>query len=204
MSDAIKDEAQRRDYGLFVRPGTGGLALKLSDEGVGLTDERLFWANGGGEETRPLSDISGVHLTVAHITRHGDFGSCEIRFGEAVPLQVVASSAFGFPDEQRSPVYAAFIRDLHASLAQRPAGTVRFSAGVSEGRLRVMQVMLIIAGLLFVALPLVLLLLLLSGELGMLAAALAGGILVAGLYGWTEKNRPRSYDPRRVPPELLP
>ncbi|MEI5664981.1 hypothetical protein WBO78_09165 [Bosea sp. CCNWLW174] len=202
MPDAIKDEARRRDYGLFVRPGARGLALKLADEGVALTDERLFWANGGGEETRPLSDISGVHLTVAHITRHGDFGSCEIRFEGSAPLQVVASSAFGFPDEQRSPVYAAFIRDLHASLAQRPAGTVRFSAGVSEGRLRVMQVLLIIAGLLFVALPLVLLLL--SGELGMLAAALAGGILVAGLYGWTEKNRPRGYDPRRVPPELLP
>ena len=52
MPDAIKDEARRRDYGLFVRPGAGGLALKLADEGVALTDERLFWANGGGEETR--------------------------------------------------------------------------------------------------------------------------------------------------------
>lgn len=202
MLDASGDEARRRGYGLFVRRNPGGLVLKLSDEGVVITGHRLLWTTATGEDSRLLSDISGVHLSVAHIARHGDFGSCEIRFGGAAPLQVVGSSAFGFPDEERSPVYAAFIRDLHASLAQRPAGTVRFSAGVSEGRLQVMQVMLIVAGLLFVALPLVLLLL--SGELGMLAAALAGGIFVAGLYGWTVKNRPRGYDPRHVPPELLP
>lgn len=202
MSDAIKDEVERRHYGLFVRRGAGELALKLSDEGVAIAGERLVWTVRADADSRSLSDITSVHLSVAHIARHGDFGNCIIHFGAAAPLQIIGSSAFGFPDEERSPVYAAFVRDLHEQLAKRPPGVVRFSAGVSEGRLQVMQVMLIVAGLLFVALPLVLLLF--SGELGMLAAALAGGVFVAGLYGWTEKNRPRSYDPARVPPELLP
>ncbi|MCV9939441.1 hypothetical protein OIU35_24085 [Boseaceae bacterium BT-24-1] len=202
MPDASKDETQRRDYGLFVRRGAGGLVLKLSDEGVALAGERLFWSSGGGEDSRPLSDISGVHLSVAHIARHGDFGSCEISFGGAPPLQVVGSSAFGFPDEERDPVYAAFVRELHGALAMRSVGTVRFSAGVSEGRLQVMQVMLVIAGLLFAGLPLVLLLM--TGELGMLLAAAAGGAFVAGMYGWAQKNRPRNYDAARIPPELLP
>jgi len=201
MEDASKDDASRRDYGLFVRRNPGGLALKLSDEGVAIAGDRLVWTTATGEDSRLLSDISAVHLSVAHITRHGDFGSCIIHFGGAAPLQVVGSSAFGFPDEERDPVYAGFVRDLHKTLATRPTGVVRFSAGVSEGRLQVMQVMLVIAGLLFAALPLILLL---TGDLGMLAVAVAGGIFVAGLYGWTQKNRPRGYDPHHVPPELLP
>jgi hypothetical protein len=202
MPDASEDKMQRRDYALFVRRGAGGLALKLSDEGVALASERLFWSSGGGEDSRPLSEISGVHLSVAHIARHGDFGSCEIRFGGAPPLQVVGSSAFGFPDEARDPVYAAFVRDLHERLRTRPAGGVRFSAGVSEGRLQVVQGMLVIAGLLFVGLPLVLLLM--TGELGMALAAAAGCVLVVGTHGWAQKNRPRNYDASDIPPELLP
>jgi hypothetical protein len=202
MQDASKDAARRRDYSLFVRRNPGELALKLADEGVAIMGERVIWATVAGEDSRLLSEISAVHLSVAHIARYGDFGSCIIHFGEVAPLQVVGSSAFGFPDEERDPVYAAFVRDLHERLATRPTGAVRFLAGVSEGRLQAMQVMLIIAGLFFVALPLILLLL--TGELGMLAAATAGGIFVAGIYGSTQKNRPRGYDPRHVPPELLP
>lgn len=202
MLDANEDDVPRCDYALFVRRKPGRLALKLSEEGVAIAGERLFWTTAAGEDSRPLSDISAVHLSVVHIARHGDFGSCIIHFGGAAPLQVVGSSAFGFPDEQRDPVYAAFVRDLHQHLATRPADAVRFSAGVSEGRLQVMQVMLAITGLLFVALPLVLLLL--SGDLRMLVATATGGILAAGLYGWAQKNRPRSYDPRHIPSELLP
>lgn len=202
MQDASKDDVPRRDYALFVRRNPGGLVLKLTEEGVGIAGERLLWTTATGEDSRPLSDVSAVHLSVAHIARHGDFGSCIIHLGGAAPLQVVGSSAFGFPDEERDPVYAGFVRDLHKTLATGPAGAVRFSAGVSEGRLQVMQVMLVVAGLLFVALPLVLLLF--TGDLGMLAATAIGGIFVAGLYSWTQKNRPRSYDPQHVPPELLP
>jgi hypothetical protein len=202
MQDASKDDVPRRDYALFVRRNPGGLVLKLTEEGVAIAGERLLWTTATGEDSRLLADISAVHLSVAHIARHGDFGSCIIHLGGAAPLQVVGSSAFGFPDEERDPIYAGFVRDLHKTLATRQTGAVRFSAGVSEGRLQVMQVMLVVAGLSFVALPLVLLLL--TGDLGLLAAALAGGMLVAGLYSWAQKNRPRSYDPQHVPPELLP
>lgn len=202
MQDTRKDDAPRNDYGLFVRCNPGALALKLSDEGIAIAGDRLVWTIGTGEDSRPLTDVSAVHLSVAHIAQHGDFGSCIIHFGEAAPLQIVGSSAFGFPDEERDPVYAAFVRDLHQHLATRPAGAVRFSAGVSEGRLKAVQVMLVITGLLFAALPLVLLLL--SGDLRMLVATAAGGILVAGLYGWMQKNRPRGYDPQHVPREMLP
>jgi len=200
MQDTSK--AVRRDYSLFVRREPGRLVLKLSDEGVAIAGDRVLWTTAAGEDSRPLSDVRGVHLSVSHTARHGDFGSCIIHFCGIAPLQVVGSSAFGFPDEERNPVYAGFVRDLHKTLGEKPTGAVRFWAGVSEARLKVMRVMLVIAGLLFMVLPL--LVLLVTGEIGMLAATAIGGIFVAGLYGWMQKNRPRGYDPHRVPPELLP
>lgn len=201
MQDTGKDDAPRRDYGLFVRRDDGSF-LKLSDEGVALAGERLVWRRGDGEDARRLDAVSGVNLRVTHVSEHGDFGKCEIRFDDASLLLVTGSGAFGLPDDGRKPVYAAFVRDLHRALAARPAGSVRFFAGVSEERLQGMRVMLVIIGLLLIALPL--LLLILTGEPGLLVATLFGAIVVAGGYAWLQKNRPRSYDPRRVPLELLP
>ena len=79
---------------------------------------------------------------------------------------------------------------------------VRFSAGASEGRLRGMQILLVILSLFFIALPLVLLVW--SGDARLLAGAMFGAIVVAGGYAWMQKNRPRDYDPRRVPEDMLP
>jgi hypothetical protein len=202
MPDASGDDIRgRRDYALFVRRDNG-VFLKLSDEGVAIEGDRLFWSSAGGEDSRPLGEVRGVHLFVAHIAEYGDFGTCEIRFDAPSLLLVTASSATGFPDEERNPVYAAFVHDLHRALAARPAKAVRFSAGASEGRLRGMQILLVILSLFFIALPLVLLVW--SGDARLLAGAMFGAIVVAGGYAWMQKNRPRDYDPRRVPEDMLP
>lgn len=55
---------------------------------------------------------------------------------------------------------------------------------------------------LMVALPLVLLLL--TGELSMIVALTVGVAFVWGYFGWTRKNAPRNYDPRHIPPDLMP
>ncbi len=192
----------KRRYGLFVRR-SGGLALKLGDEGVGLHDGLLFWSSGKGEIARPLSDVTGVHLSVAHIARHGDFGACTIALAGAQPLIVSASSAYGFPEAERNETYRAFLRDLHESLAAvRPPGTVRYASGVSEARLHFVRVLVFIMGLMMVALPAVLLLL--TGELSMLGVMAVGGAFTWGYFGWTQKNAPRIYEPGRIPPELMP
>lgn len=202
MSEASGDEIhERRDYALFVRRDNS-MFLKLSDEGVTLDGERLCWTIDGSEESRPLGEVRGVHLFVAHIPEYGDFGTCEIRFDGPALLLVTASSATGFPDEERNRVYAAFVRDLHRALAAKPTRTVRFSAGASEGRLRGMRVLLVILSLCFVALPLVLLVW--SGDFRLLAGAMFGGALIVGGYAWMQKNRPRDYHPQRVPEGLLP
>lgn len=200
MDEAASSEKRR--YGLFVRR-SGGIALKHGDEGVGLHDGLLFWSSQKGEVARPLSDVTGVHLSVAHIARHGDFGVCTIALSGAQPLVVSGSSAYGFPEEERNETYRFFIGDLHASLAGvRPPGMVRYSSGASEARLRFVQALLVVMGLMMFVLPLTLLLL--TGELSMIGATAVGGAFTWGYYGWTKKNAPRTYEPARIPPELLP
>lgn len=193
---------ERRRYGLFVRRSTGGFTLKQSDEGVGLDGDLLFWSTPQGEVARPFSEISGVHLSTAHISRQGDFGTCSIAFSGAPPLIVSSSTAYGYPDEERSRVYRSFLEDLHGTLAARLPGKVRYSSGVSEARIVFVQVMLIVMGLLMVALPLVLLAM--TGELSMLWVIFVGVGFFWGYFGWVQKNAPRTYEPGRIPPELMP
>lgn len=193
---------ERRRYGLFVRRGTGSFALKQSDEGVGLDGDLLFWSTPQGEVARPLGEVSSVHLSTAHIVRNGDTGACSIVFSGAPPLIVSSSTAYGHPDEERNQVYRAFLEDLHATLSERVPGKVRYSSGVSEARIAFIQVMLIIMGLLMVALPLVLLAM--TGELSMLWVIFVGGAFVWGYFGWVQKNAPRTYEPGRIPPDLMP
>lgn len=201
-ADAETETGERRHYELFVRRGAGGFVLKQSDEGVGLDGDLLFWSTPQGEVARPLSEVSGVHLSTAHIPRHGDFGACSIAFSGAPPLIVSSNTAYGYADEVRNQTYRAFLEDLHATLAERMPGKVRYSSGVSEARIAFVQVMLIIMGLLMVALPLVLLAL--TGELSMLWVIFVGAGFVWGYFGWVQKNAPRSYEPGRIPPELIP
>ncbi|WP_332696759.1 hypothetical protein [Bosea sp. (in: a-proteobacteria)] len=194
--------AGRRRYGLFVRRGAGGVALKHDDEGVGLDGDLLFWSTQTGEVARPLAEVTGVHLSTAHIVRHGDFGACTIAFSGAAPLIVSSSSAYGFPEDERNQTYRAFLQDLHRTLAERSPGTVRYSSGVSEARIRFVQVLLIIMGLMMVALPIVLLAM--TGELSMLSVIAVGGAFTWGYFNWAQKNAPRTYEPDRIPPELMP
>ena len=197
-----KAGSERRRYELFVRRGTGGFVLKQSVEGVGLDGDLLFWSTPLGEVARPLSEISSVHLSTGHIPRHGDFGACSIAFVGAPPLIVSSNTAYGYADEARNRIYRAFLEDLHATLAARMPGKVRYSSGVSEARIAFIQVMLIVMGLLMVALPLVLLAM--TGELSMLWVIFVGVGFVWGYFGWVQKNAPRTYEPDRIPPELMP
>ncbi|WP_332682064.1 hypothetical protein [Bosea sp. (in: a-proteobacteria)] len=193
---------ERRRYELFVRRGRGGIALKHNDEGVGLDGGLLFWSTQTGEVARSLAEVTGVHLSTGHVARHGDFGACAIAFSAAAPLVVSSSTAYGYPDAERNRTYRAFLEDLHRGLAERPPSAVRFSSGVSEARIRFIQVMLVIMGLLMVALPLVLLAM--TGELSMLGVIAVGGAFVWGYFNWTQKNAPRVYEPDRIPSDLMP
>ena len=81
------------------------------------------------------------------------------------------------------------------------AGTIRFNAGVSEGRHTAMLVILVIGVLFFVCTPLVLLFVVRDWRvLGVLGA---GAAFMWPFWRIVQNNSPRSYDPRRPPGELM-
>ena len=61
---------------------------------------------------------------------------------------------------------------------------------------------MVIAGLFFVGLPLILVLL--TGKAKALLIALAGFAFVFPVFKTMRKNEPRTYSPDSVPPDLLP
>lgn len=93
------DEAagsEKRRYGLFVRRSSG-MALKHGDEGVGLHDGLLFWSSRKGEVARPLSDVTGVRLSVAHIARMAISASAPSLFPARSPWSSAAAAPMAFP-----------------------------------------------------------------------------------------------------------
>ena len=127
--------------------------------------------------------------------------NCRIGFRDGRALTVSDAGASGQVDHERTPLYRDFIRALHIRLAQAPAGTISFNAGVSEGRHRAMLVILVIAALFFVGTPLVLLFIVRDWRV--LGVLVAGAGFVWPFWKIVEHNRPRSYDPRHPPGELM-
>jgi hypothetical protein len=131
-----------------------------------------------------------------------EVNNCRIQFRDGCAITVTDTGTDGRLDESRMPVYRDFVRALHARLAKAPEGTIAFRAGVSEGRHLGMRIILVIAALFFVGLPLVLLLWIRDWKI--IGALGAGAMFVWPFYNVVKNNRPRRYDPRNPPPELMP
>jgi hypothetical protein len=203
-------------------------ASKTYDIHFLLNDKRFFWKNpnrgvtitdagrdsclsweadsGHGATQGPIqgrrlwTDIIAVALSSTTDGRN-EVNRCRIAFRGGGSLTLTDTGANGQLDESRTPIYRDFVRALHLRLAQAPPGTIRFSAGMSDRRYLGMKIVLAIAGLLFVATPVVLLFLVQDWRVF--------GILFAGLaFTWAPwkivlNNRPRSYDPKHPPGELM-
>lgn len=186
---------------LFVTGASSSFTWSFQDRGVTLSADGLSWSVGGVALERGYSDISSIRLHRATAGKHGSVGICRISFRDTV-LNVHGSDSHGFPDDEQSARYATFVQDLHARLSGRQdARHIRFHAGLTDGRYTVLTVAIIAAGLLFVLLPFVLLLIV--RDLHVLGVFAAGAALFWSFYKLWDKNRPRSYLPTHVPEDLL-
>jgi hypothetical protein len=191
-----------RSYPLFVREGTGRFYFRLSDQGVTLTTDGLAWSFQGKERRRAFADIDSIRLQVVHVHKSGDYGICEIRFRDGLVLRILASTAHGFADDDRSAAYAACMRDLHGRLAASGAATIRYHAGTTDTAHTAGVAIMVVAGLLFVGTPIVIFLMVRKLEvLGILLAAVA---FIWPFWRKLEVNAPRPYSPQAVPADLLP
>lgn len=173
------------------------VGVTLTDAG---RDSAIAWQSEGRDGSGLWTDI--VSVTMSSRTAGKDaINLCRIAFRGGRTITLTDAGADGLVDEARTPVYRDFLRALHARLAQAPAGTIAFKAGFSEGRYKALQVLFAIAALFFVGTPVVLLFIVRKWQV--LGVLVAGAFFVWPLWKVVENNRPRSYDPRKPPGELM-
>lgn len=188
--------ASETRHDVYLRAGKAGFYVRNDNHGVTLTDERIAWTFDGQSDSAPFKSIASVHLQSG-----GEINQCLIRFADGHLLTITDANAYGVVTEQQTPVYRAFMHDLHARLVASGVNSIRFTAGYMGGRHRVVMVGVLLLGLICFVGPLVMLVV--TGEFKLLIATVAGGGLCWSMLRTMQNNVPRDYDPTRPPEELL-
>ena len=190
-----------KSYDLYIRAGERRVTWSYADHGVTLSDDALAWVADGQPSQVSLRDIARVHLQVNYL-EDSAIASCRLTFANRSGLSIVSSNKRGFQDDTQDPIYVEFVHDLHARLAAQRDVHPSFTAGFGEGRYLFGKVVIVVAGLFFIVTPVVALLF--TGDWKLAFLTCSGAALVWPVYKVMQANAPRSYDPRQVPPELMP
>jgi hypothetical protein len=198
----LKVEVPTAEYKLFVRKGVPRFYLRNTNEGIYLSPKGVGWFIDGTSYTRDWSEIAAVNLVVGHIPKNGSIGTCRLVFTDGTVLSVLSASKWGHSDDERNVEYGRFLLDFHRSIPAEHRSAIKFGTGIGKGHHVAMTVVLVVAGALFVALPLGLAIY--FREFQALLIAGAGAAFIYPLFRSVEAGYPDSYNPDQVPPELLP
>ena len=198
IAPAVPD---RKSYDLYFAVGEKRLIWRYSDHGVTLSDDAIAWIAGGLQSHAPFSDIVGVHLQLGYI-EDSAIGTCRLSFADGSGLVIVSSNKRGFEDAALDRIYVEFVQDLHARIAAQRDARACFTAGFGAGRYLFGKIVIVVAGLFFIVTPVAALLF--TGDWKLALLTYSGAVLVWPVYKVMQANAPRSYDPRQVPPELMP
>jgi hypothetical protein len=201
-SSPLTSEIPAAEYKLFVRNGVRRFYLRNTNEGIYLSPKGVGWFIDGTSYTRDWHEIAAVNPVVAHIPKNGPIGTCRISFTDGAVLSVLSASKWGHSDDDRNVEYGRFLQDFHRVIPVERRNAIRFETGFGKGHHIAMTVVLIVAGLFFVALPLGLAIY--FRELQALLITAAGAAFVYPVFRSVEAGYPASYDPDQVPPDLFP
>ena len=191
-----------RHYDLLTREGSLLEHLTMNKDGITLDDEGLAWHCADERHSGAFADIAGIRLEMGILQGMGNLYTCRIEFRDGTPLFITSVIGSGEKAGDRDATYRDFVRDLHRRIPPAIRATIDFHAGNSAGRQMFGMVTLVVATLFFIVMPIVLLLI--TREPSMVWALMVGGGLVFPLYRVLGRNTPRTYDPSRIPPELMP
>jgi hypothetical protein len=197
----LSSVAGRKNYDLYFRSGAAKFSWRNSAPGIGLSDDALIWTADGREQQAQLGDIAEVHLQTGSVGRNM-IASCRLGFRDGSTLLIASNNGYGLQDDAHDKAYRAFVQDLHARLAARTDTPIAFTAGFSAARYRFGKVVIVVAALFFLVTPAVLLLI--TGAWQMIWALFLGVSLLWPLCRVMRADAPRVYDPRQVPPKLMP
>lgn len=195
--------AAAREFDLFLRDGQKRFFWKLANHGIAVWGDGLSWEYDGETRRKKFSEISAVHLSSGNVAREGVFYACQITFDDGTSLVVQSTTDMGLPDDEKAAIYGDFVRTLHSQLEKSGAKDISYRAGMSEGKHAFAVGTLVVAGLLFVALP-VGLFIFLEASWHVLGIIAAGVGLVWPVWKQIETNAPHEYTADNLPAELVP
>lgn len=200
---AERPDNDAKRYGLLI---TGDSSLRfrmrLTDEGISPGADRLGFMREGEWMSWPYADIGSVTLSSNGVNGSNLIGRCVVEFRDGTRLSVTNAGERGLARADRVPEYRTFVRDLHQRLISSGAAKhIVFRSGHSPARRNVLIAAIVAGTALFIALPVVLLLL--TGKLQMLTALAGGLLLLQPACQVVGPNRPGIYSPSD-PPEFLP
>lgn len=193
--------APSRRYDLTLMIGRPRFVFRNPNRGVTLHADALSWSEDGRESRAPLNTIRTIRMQSGGDWRNA-LNQCQIEFSNGNMLTVTDGTAYGATDDAQTPIYRGFVRDLHRALENaKLTSAIRFIAGYSEGRYMVVLVCAVILGVIGIATPLVLLLIV--RKLEVLGLLVAGCAMCWPLAKMVMANQPRSYNPAYPPGELM-
>jgi hypothetical protein len=178
--------------------------IYAANRGVTITSDGLAWTFDGKPDGAPFKNIVEVCLQTApggsRLVR-----ICQITFADGYTLLVSNGNAFAVPTKTQRAAYRGFIHDLHARLAAhaavRDGPPIAFKAGFAARVYLWLMIRVALWVLVFVGAPLILFLM--TGETKpflLLIGALVVGVL---LWRMVHSNAPRTYDPGKLPKDLV-
>jgi hypothetical protein len=189
-----------RSYDLYLAEGPRRIFVKLTVHGITVSDRGLAWTSGGTACEAPFTDIAAIHLG-AGLIGQSTLDTCRIEFTDGDGFAAADWSASGMPDDGKLPIYRDFVRDLHARLAARSFGAIRFTSGFPQWRYNIVLGAAIGLGLMWFA-ALITTLFLAPGLTG-LGILISGAFLLPPVIKLLRNTAPRSYTPDQLPIELL-
>jgi hypothetical protein len=197
--DPQPDPPDETRYRLCVR--TTNFPWKRTEVELGLSDAGIDYALDGRSGLRPYSGLTGIRLQL--LSPRPWIGLVELRFAKGLPLFVDSQAPDRAVGPERDRAYTDFVTELHRRLAPDDRRRIAFRRGISPMRHKI-----VIAGTAVMAAPLLVVLLLVLAGRAPIGDALwplvGGGVLVAGFAGLARTTRPGSYDPERLPADLVP
>lgn len=167
-----------------------------------LTDDAIVWSSGQRSGRVPLRNVRQVHMSFKPATMQPHRFVTELWADGAPRLEIVSSSWKNLVEQERlDDRYAAFVTELHRRIALA-AAPARFQQGKHPLLFWPGLVFFVLAGLAMAAVVTRALQLHAIGVAAFIAALLVLFIWQGGNF--FRRNRPGSYRPDALPPELLP
>jgi hypothetical protein len=201
---AATRDVDKRTHDVHFTTSARESLMHAANRGVAVAADHIAWTFDGKSDAAPFKNIAEVCLQTGP-GAHRFLRICQITFADGYKLMVTNGNEFAVPTQAQRDAYRGFMHDLHAHLAAHAAARdgppIEFKAGFTARLHRRLTFRVGLWILVFAGAPLAAFLL--TGETKPFLLLI--GALVVGTIFWrlTRANAPRTYDPAKLPKELV-